>query len=65
MQSVYNDSSGWFDYGEMAGDDNEITADEFKNWQKKHNLTPDGKIGYNTLNAMFYSRFPWVKNQGE
>ena len=70
IQNVYDNSPGQFNYGEMAGDDNKITVVEFKNWQKKHNLTPDGKIGYNTLNAMFnddndYSRFSWVKKPGQ
>lgn len=69
MQSVYGHNNS-FDYSEMAGDDNVITLDEFKAWQKKHSLTPDGKIGYNTLNAMYngkndYSKFNWVKKPGQ
>lgn len=69
MQSVY-DHNNSFDYSEMAGDDNVITLDEFKAWQGKHSLTPDGKIGYNTLNAMYngkndYSKFNWVKKPGQ
>ena len=67
IQQVYNSNPNGFNYADMAGDDNEITLDEFKDWQKKHGLTSDGKIGYNTLNAMFngnndYSKFKWVIN---
>lgn len=39
-------------WAEIAGDDAVITQDELKAWQQKKGLQVDGKLGFNTLQAM-------------
>lgn len=71
-QNVYNDSKTAPVWAQMAGDDNEITKDEFIAWQTKNKVKGgyDGKLGYHTFNAMGLgpnlnsSKYTWMKQPG-
>lgn len=71
-QNVYNDSKTAPVWAQMAGDDNEITKDEFIAWQTKNKVKGgyDGKLGYHTFNAMNLSpnlnssKYTWMKQPG-
>lgn len=71
-QTIYNDSRTAPVWAQMAGDDNEITKDEFIAWQTKNKVKGgyDGKLGYHTFNAMNLgpnlnsSKYTWMKQPG-
>lgn len=68
-QTIYNDSRTAPVWAQMAGDDNEITKDEFIAWQTKNKVKGgyDGKLGYHTFNAMNLgpgvnmTKYNWIK----
>lgn len=52
LQTVFNANKDNKIWEEIAGDDAIITQDELKAWQQKKGLKVDGKLGFNTLQAM-------------
>lgn len=59
--AVYNKNKDAAIWKEVAGDDNVITIDELKSWQKSKGETGDGKIGKKTLKKLgFNSKHNWI-----
>lgn len=65
LQKVFNANKDNKVWGEIAGDDAVITQDELKAWQQKKGLQVDGKLGFNTLQAMGFgdqrNTYDWMK----
>lgn len=60
-KQVYNKNKDAKVWKEIAGDDDVITMDELKQWQKSKGIQGDGKIGKNTLSKLgFNSNHNWI-----
>lgn len=58
---VYNKNKDSNIWKEIAGDDDVLTIDELKSWQKSKGEIGDGKIGKNTLKKLgFNSKHNWI-----
>lgn len=63
LQKVFNDNKDSEIWKQMAGDDSDISLEEFKAWQKNKGLSlVDGKIGRQTLQAMGFDNknYDWL-----
>ena len=64
-QQVYDANKDAAIWGTIAGDDNEITQDEFMAWQRANNVAggADGKLGRNSLAALGFGNqqsYSWM-----
>lgn len=60
-REVYGKNKDAAVWKQIAGDDDTITLDEFKQWQKSNGTVGDGKIGKNTLKKLgFNSNHNWI-----